>query len=409
MTTTGPGHPPAPACAWPDLPPGPFATPSPDLARRHAEAPLEEVTLPSRERAPMLVRHADVRAMLSAPACSRDLRAPGLVRMVDGASLEEIPDVLFNMDAPEHTRLRAIVRAVFTPRQAEHWRPVAAGLARELLGTLGERFDVVEDYAAPLSIGVICAFLGVPESDRGRFSGWANTLTSASGASAGVRVAALEEFTAYTADLVARHRARPGDDLIDALVRARDEHDRLSENELVTMVWTIILTGHETVAMMIARAAHRLLLHPGQYARLAADPGLVPAAVEEVLRFDGPGSNGLLRLTRGDVALPSGTVPAGTVVLPNLSAANHDPHAYPEPDRFDAGRFRDPGVTPHLGFGHGPHYCLGASLARMELQEALGALVALRPTLLPAVPLEEVEWTTDTLFYQPLRLPVRSA
>jgi cytochrome P450 len=173
------------------------------------------------------------------------------------------------------------------------------------------------------------------------------------------------------------------------------------------MVFTLILVGHETTASMIVRGVFRLLRHPGQYAELAAHPELVDPAVEEILRHEGPGSNGMLRRITEDVEVSGGTIPAGTVVLPNLWAADHDPSVFPDPLRFDVHRFTGAPSTPHLAFGHGPHYCLGANLARMELQEAFRALVTRLPGLHAQEELSAVAWS-DGFVYRPLRLPVKA-
>ncbi|WP_432922984.1 cytochrome P450 [Microbispora sp. CA-135349] len=393
---------------WPDFPPGPSGTPSPDLARRHAEGPMEPVTMPSGDRAPMIVRYEDVRAVLTSPASSRALRAAGLPRMVSGTGLDDDPAALINQDPPEHTRYRRIVQSTFTPRHIERWRPRAAAIAGELLDAAGEEFDVVADFALPLPARVICEVLGVPMDRFEQFRGWTEMFLSSSEASAEARAEGFAAFMAYAGDLVAEHRTRPGDDLIDLLVAARDGEDALSEDELTHMVLTLIMAGHETTASMIIRGAFRLLCHPGQYAELTARPELLESAVEEILRYEGPGGNGLLRLVTEDIELPGGAIPAGTVVLPNPSAANNDPSAFDEPSRFDIRRFAGPAPNPHLAFGHGPHYCLGANLARMELQEAFRALVARLPGLRPQEDLAAVRWTDDGLIHRPRRLLVKA-
>jgi cytochrome P450 len=213
---------------------------------------------------------------------------------------------------------------------------------------------------------------------------------------------------AYARDLIAEHRTRRGDDLIDLLVSARDGDDALSEDELTHMVFTLIMAGHETTASIIIRGAFRLLCHPERYAELAARPELLESAVEEILRYEGPGGNGLLRLVTEDVELSGGTIPAGTVVLPNPAAANHDPSAFDDPSRFDIRRFAGATPNPQLAFGHGPHYCLGANLARMELQEAFRALVGRLPGLRPQEDLAAVRWTDDGLIHRPRRLLVKA-
>ncbi|WP_433434769.1 cytochrome P450 [Nonomuraea sp. CA-141351] len=392
---------------WPDLPPGPFGTSSPELARRLAEAPMEPITMPSGDRVPMIVRYKDVRAVLASPDSSRNLRAPGLPRMVSGTALEDDPAALINQDPPEHTRYRRIMQGAFTPRHIERWRPRAAAIADELIDAAGEEFDVVADFALPLPARVICEMLGVPMDRFEQFRGWTEMFLSTSEASSEARGKGFAAFMAYAGELIAEHRVRPGDDLIDLLIEARDGGDRLSEAELTHMVFTLIMAGHETTASIIIRGTFRLLCHPEQYAQLAARPELLEPAVEEILRCEGPGGNGLLRLVTEDIELSGGVIPAGTVVLPNPTGANHDPSAFGDPRRFDIRRFAGTEVEPHMSFGHGPHYCLGANLARMELQEAFRALVTRLPGLRAQEDLSTLRWTDDGLIYRPLRLLVK--
>ncbi|MEV0194907.1 cytochrome P450 [Nonomuraea sp. NPDC050691] len=392
---------------WPDLPPGPLGTPSPELVRRLAEAPLEPTVMPSGDQVPMIVRYDDVRAVLTSPASSRNLRTPGLPRMVSGTSLEDDPSALINQDPPEHTRYRRIMQGTFTPRHIERWRPRAAAIADELIDAAGQEFDVVADFALPLPARVICEMLGVPMDRFEQFRGWTEMFLSTSEASAEARGAGFAAFMEYAGELIAEHRVRPGDDLIDLLIAARDEGDRLSEAELTHMVFTLIMAGHETTASIIIRGAFRLLCHPEQYAELAARPELLEPAVEEILRCEGPGGNGLLRVITEDVELPSGVIPKGSVVLPNPSGANHDPSAFDDALRFDIHRYAGKAANPHLAFGHGPHYCLGANLARMELQEAFRALVRRLPDLRAQEDLSTLRWTSDGLIHRPLRLPVK--
>ncbi|MEU4538872.1 cytochrome P450 [Streptosporangium sp. NPDC023825] len=391
--------------AWPDIVPGPLATPPPEFARRHESGPLEPAAMPSGDRVPVAVRYEDVRALLASPASSRNLHLPGLPRLVSGIGIDDDPDALINQDPPEHTRYRRIMHGTFTPRQIEPWRPRIAKIAQELLDGLGDDFDLVEGYALQLPGRVICEMLGVPMDHYERFVRWTDMFLTTSTADERARYEGYTDFMAYAAELVAQHRAEPGGDLIDLLIQARDEDDRLSEGELVNTVFSLITAGHETTASMIGRGVFRLLLHPGQWAELVADPALAATAVEEILRFDGPPASAFMRRITRDTDLPGGCLRAGTVVMPNLNAANHDPRAFPDPGRFDIHRFTEHPPNPHVAFGYGPHRCLAASLARVELTEAIRALVTRRPGLRLAGPPESVTWT-DGLTLRPVAMRV---
>ncbi|MDP9863870.1 MULTISPECIES: cytochrome P450 [Streptosporangium] len=397
-----------PKKTWPDIVPGPLGTPPPEFARRRQEGPLDPAAMPSGDLVPVAVRYEDVRTLLGSAASSRNLRLPGLPRLVSGMGIDDDPDALINQDPPEHTRYRRIMHGAFTPRQTEPWRPWIAAIAGELLDGLGEEFDLVDAFAVRLPGQVICRLLGVPYDDYGQFVAWTDMFLTTSTATEQVRYQGYTEFMAYARDLVARHRAEPGDDLIDLLVQARDDEDRLSEGELVNTVFSLITAGHETTTSMVSRGAFRLMLHRGQWDELVAQPDLAPAAAEEILRYDGPPASAFMRRMTKDVELSGGTLKAGTVVMPNLNAANHDPSAFPEPERFDIHRFGAQPAQPHLAFGYGPHRCLAAALARVELTEAVRALAVKRPGLRLAVPAEEVEWS-DGLTHRPVALPVTSA
>ncbi|MFI6504947.1 cytochrome P450 [Nonomuraea typhae] len=364
--------------------------------------------MPSGDKVPMAVRHEDVRMLLSSPASSRNLREPGLPRMVNGTTVEDDPAALINQDPPAHTRYRRIMQGTFTPRQIERWRPRAAAIANELIDAAGREFDVVTGFALPLPARVICEMLGVPMDRYAQFREWTEVFLSTSEANAEARGEGYVSFMAYAGELIAEHRARPGDDLLDLLIAARDEGDRLSEDELTNMVFTLILAGHETTASIIIRGTFRLLSHPEQYADLVGDPDLLEPAVEEILRYEGPGGNGLLRRATADIPLSGGVIQEGVVVLPNPAAANQDPEVYEDPRRFDIRRWSESPPSAHLSFGYGTHYCLGANLARMELQEAFRALTTRLPDLRPQEDPADIPWSSDGLIYRPLRLAVKS-
>jgi len=394
-----------PNTSWPRIVPGPLGAPPPEWAHRREAGPFAPAPMPSGDEVPLAVRYEDVRALLGSPACSRNLRLPGLPRLVSGIGIDDDPDSLINQDPPEHTRYRRIMQGAFTPRAVEPWRPRIATIAADLLAGLGEEFDLVEDFAVQLPGYVICGLLGVPMERYGQFRAWTDMFLTTSTITEQERYQGYTEFMAYCAELVARHRAEPGDDLIDLLIRARDEGDRLTEGELVNTVFALITAGHETTASMISRGTFRLMIHPAAWNELVADPSLSAVAVEEILRYDGPPASAFMRRLTRDTDFPSGRLTENTVVMPDLGAANHDPAAFPDADRFDIHRFTTHPPNPHVAFGYGAHRCLAANLARVELVEAFRALVTHRPDLRLAVPPESVPWT-DGLTYRPSALPV---
>jgi cytochrome P450 RapN len=310
------------------------------------------------------------------------------------------------MDPPDHTRLRRLVSHAFTTRRVERLRPRVQEIAADLLGRMADQgppADLVQALAFPLPITVICELLGVPSQDQDRFSRWADALRTF-GAFAQEEVdQAREELNGYLVDMVAWRREQPTDDLISALVTARDDQDRLSEQELISISGTLLMAGYDTTAHAIANYAYTLLTHPRQLALLRAHPDLLPKAIEELLRITPLGIAGdSVRIATEDVQVADVLVRSGEAVVARGPSGNRDRSVFTNPDQLDITR----APNPHLTFGYGIHRCLGASLARMELQVALGSLLARFPYLGLAVPVEEVTWKHDKLLRGPRVLPV---
>ncbi len=281
-------------------------------------------------------------------------------------------DWLIFSDPPRHTKWRAIIMRAFTPRMVANLEPRIRMLSRCLLDPWIEsgEMDLAADYAAQLPLLVIAEMLGIPLGDRPPFKRWsdailglANTLTGGEKA-----VQALDQFSAavlemrpYVAMQVERRRANPTDDLLSRLVEAEVDGERLSEDEILGFFQLLLLAGSETTTNLINNAVLCFMEHPDQYECLQAAPELIPSAVEEVLRYRSP-VQAVFRKTTADVALHGQTIPQGSLVLPMIGSANRDPNQFTEPDRFDITR----NPNPHIAFGHGPHFCLGAPLARLE-------------------------------------------
>nr|WP_246459800.1 cytochrome P450 [Amycolatopsis jiangsuensis] len=314
-------------------------------------------------------------------------------------------DHMLNSDPPDHTRLRKLVNRAFTARTVARLRPRIEEITRELLdGMAGqEQADLMTAFALPLPITVICELLGVRPEDRGEFSGWSNTLLAGATEDFGAIEQAAVQMHGYLASLVEGKRAEPGEDMLSALVLATDEGDALTEQELVGMAFLLLVAGHETTVNLIGNATLALLRAPEQAAKLRADPELLPGAVEEFLRFDGPINLATMRYTTEDVPVGDSTIPAGEFVQVSLLAANRDEGRFPDPDDLDV--TRPPGG--HLAFGHGIHYCVGAPLARLEAEIALGGLLNRFPDLTLAVPEDELDYRKSTLVHGLNALPVR--
>jgi cytochrome P450 len=354
-----------------------------------------------------LSRHAD---------CVRLLREVKTgVRLRDGRRASRDPsepDNLFMLeqDPPTHTRLRKLVAKAFTPRAVEAWRPRARALAAELLDSALEagEADLVAGLALPVPATLICEMLGIPVDDRARFTTWTADATHGLAgelASPDERLRAMSaglSLAGYIAERVAERRGRLGDDLLSELVRAEEAGDRLSPEELITQAVGLLIAGFETTIGLIGNGAVALARHPAARATLRAHPELVPNAVEECLRWDGPIAL-TSRVLHEDAEFGGERLAPDTEVWAMLWAANRDPERFADPDRFDVERAN---ARDHLAFGGGTHLCLGAHLARMEAQEALGALVARARTLELAV--DEIEWGAS-LFRVPGKLPMRIA
>lgn len=303
-------------------------------------------------------------------------------------------------DPPDHTRLRALVSRAFTPRVAEGLRARVQGIADELLDAVGApRFDLIAALAAPLPLLVIAELLGVPGADRALLTSWSADIfkgidivaPDAQDAALTSASAAAVELGAYLRALLAERRRTPRDDLLSALVRIEEQGQRLGEDELVHMGILLLGAGHETTRNLLGNGALALLRHPDQLALLRREPGLLEGAVDELLRYDSPVQM-VGRWTAADTTLGGAAIPRGQMVVVLTGAANRDPAAFPEPDRLDIRRHG----ARALAFGHGPHYCLGAPLARVEGQVALGALLRRFPRL--ALADDDAPWTGSPVF-----------
>ncbi len=377
--------------------------PVPEIRTISRDRPVFRAELPDGRVVWLVTGYENVRQMIIDQRFSRALAvAPGQARpgfeMFAAGSIN-------GMDPPEHTRLRKLVASAFTARRVEALRPRVASIANGLIDAMVDwphPVDLVAGFSLPLPAQVICEMLGVPAADLEQFHAWSDTIMGDWQRDSDEIMTALVELYGYFGRLIEIKRAQPADDLMSALIAARDDTDRLSEQELTVMCCTLLIGGHETTANQINLSLLLLLDHPGEVATLRADPELIPGAVEELLRCTRLGGLAPARVTREDVQIGETTIPAGEQVIPLFATANRDPAVFTDPDRFDVTR----DAASHLSFGAGVHHCLGAQLARVELQEAFRGLIGRLPGLRLAVPASELEFKPGMAIHSLRELPV---
>jgi cytochrome P450 len=377
--------------------------------RLAAAGPIHRTTFPSGASGWLITRYDEARAALADPR----LRKGGPGHGPFSTRLR--PDVqsaidhhLLTLDPPDHTRLRRLLGAAFTRRRSERLAPRIQQITDDLLDRLATgfaadgRLDLVTEFAYPLPIAVICELLGIPDDERGDFRTWSRAMIAGSAAGFEAYSEAATGLVEYVRELIDRKRADPGDDLVSALVAGHDLDDRLSRNELTGMIHLLLLAGHETTVNLIANGMRALLSDPRQLAVLRARPDWIPAAVEELLRYDGPLQSAIPLVAIEALTVAGTPVAAGDIVVVSLLAANRDPARTPEADRLDVTRPE----TPHLAFGHGIHHCIGAPLARIEARIAFTGLLSRFPGLRLAGPAADLTRSPGLLMNGLLALPV---
>jgi cytochrome P450 len=387
----------------------PFSDPDrlyldPLYAELRRQEPVVQVRLPFGETAWLATRYEDVRVVLGD---ARFSRAASVGRDEPRMTPQLIGSGILGMDPPDHSRLRRLVAMAFTARRVDLLRPDTTEIADELVDAMiagGSPADLVEQFAAPLPIQVICRLLGVPASDQEKFRTWSEAIISTTSLAPEQIMEYLGSLHAYMGGLIAQRRQEPTDDLLGAMVQARDaDNDRLTEQEMVELASGILAVGHETTVSQIPNFVYVLLTNPEQLALLQSRPDLIPSAVEELMRYVPLGAaSSFARYATEDIELGGVRIRAGEPVIASLSSANRDGDVFADPDGLDLTRE----VNPHIGFGHGVHHCLGAQLARMELQVALGTLLTRLPGLSLAVDDKELDWKPGQLVRGLRSLPV---
>ncbi|AWN25031.1 cytochrome P450 [Streptomyces sp. NEAU-S7GS2] len=377
--------------------------PYPTYAAMRSICPVQSVPAGSGGRASYLITgYAEARQALNDARLSKDTAAFFAGKESQRRLHPAVAHTMLASDPPQHTRLRKLVTEAFTTGAVTELRPFIARVTNKLLDQwpVDEQVDVVASLAVPLPVIVICELLGVPASDRPDVQRWSGELF-ASGAPT-VIDAASHSLANYMTGLIADKRSRPGNALLDRLISARDGDDRLSEEELVSLGVLLLVAGHETTTNFLGNAVLALLQHPSEIQRLRQHPAEIASSLDELLRFDPPISTATFRFTTEAVTLGGTQIPAGKPVLVAIGAANRDPERWPSPDELDLDR----SATAHLSFGHGIHRCVGAPLAKAEVEIALRSLLTRYPTIRLAVPTEQLTWRRTRLVRGLSKLPV---
>lgn len=372
----------------------PFNTPpasdvDPEGLRLLAEAPMARAHMGG-QPVWLALGYQAVRQVLSDPRFSREAAYRPDSPTINLASAN--PEFLVAMDPPRHTRIRGLVAKAFNARTVERLEPRIRKLVDGLLDKLathGPPADLVRMLAEPLPIIVICELLGVPDTDRAQIRRWASILVATTAYPVEEVAAAIEQLSTYIAELIDQRRRNPDTALISALITVNDEGKYLSTSELISNVHLLLIAGHETTVNQIGNSIFTMFQNPEQLTLLRERPELLPQAVDELFRHAKLTTSSMPRVAVQDTMVGQTLVQAGEAVLPLIAVANRDPEAFPDPHRFDITRT---GPAPHLALGHGPHYCLGAQLAKLELQLSLSALLTRFPTLAPAQDLDTLNW-----------------
>ncbi|GAB3406111.1 cytochrome P450 [Flindersiella endophytica] len=380
--------------------------PAPEIGRLREEAPVTRLELPSEVSVWFVTRYDHARQVLGDTRFSNAQTPPWLLRMPmvkgSGQAAAQEPGAFIGFDPPDHTRFRRVLTAEFTVKRMNRLRPRIEEIVEQHLDAMeqaGPPVDLVPAFAFPIPALVICELLGVPYSDREEFKALSSLIADLTQPREKL-LAGYRDLHVYMTKLVAKQREKPDDAMLGMLVREHGEE--FSDAELAGIGRLLLFAGHETTANMLALGTLLLLQHPGQAAALRDDPRVVPPAIEELLRYLTIAQSAVVRTATEDLTIAGQQVKAGEYVLVSLPSANRDEELYDDAGRFDVTRK----PQSHVAFGHGVHHCLGAPLARLELQTAFPALLKRFPALRLAIPLDDVKFRTMTTVYGTPELPV---
>lgn len=382
------------------------SNPFPLYARLRRENPVVQVLLPDGQKAWLVTRYDDALSAFKDKRLSKDRLNASEKQPWMPAIFKPLSRNMLDLDDPDHARLRGIVHKAFTPRLIETLRETIEALTEELILAAKNRgrMDLIADLALPLPVAVISQMLGVPANERHKFHGWSNAVVSSQSSKFGAlkAIPSAVAFLRYVRKLVRLRRDHPQNDLTTALIQAEEAGDRLSEDEMVAMIFLLLVAGHETTVNLIGNGMLALLTHAGQMGRLRGDLTLAPSAVEELLRFDGPVAMATERFSLEPVELSGTMIPAGALVYIVIASANRDEQQFERADELDIARINN----RHLSFGQGTHYCLGAPLARLEARIAITALLKHMPQLRLACPEHRIRWKKGLLIRGVQALPL---
>ena len=372
---------------------------APLLRQLQVQGPIHRIRTAVGHQAWLVTGYEQVRRLLDDDRLGRSHPDPGSAARTGESALFGGPLGNYETEQADHARMRALLQPHFSPRRMRALRPRVEALCAGLLDHLtGQEppTDLLPALALPLPIAVICELLGVPYEDRAKFRAWTQAAADMGDRSRSER--GLSELFGYGQQLVARKRLRPGDDVISRLCAT----EGVSDDEAATMGMFLLFAGHETTVVAIGMGALLLLANRAQWQALQAEPGLIPGAVEEILRAQGTGGGGIPRYAHADLDIAGATIHAGELVLLDTGAANHDPAIFPDPGCFEVTRQ----AAHHLTFGQGARYCIGAALARIELQTVFTQLIKRFPAMRLAVPVAELQFNADVVTGGLAQLPV---
>ena len=382
------------------------SNPYPFYSRLRSDNPVLEVVTPDGYTAWLITRYEDALSALKDKRLSKDKTYLNEKPQWTPKFFRPLERNMLDLDDPEHARLRTLVHKAFTPRLIETLRASIETITEELIESAKPRgrMDLIAEFALPLPVAVISQMLGIPHKERHRFHRWSNAIVTSQSSKIGAlkAIPSAVAFLRYICQLVRLRQERPESDLTTALIQAEEAGDRMNRDEMLAMIFLLLIAGHETTVNLIGNGMLALLTHPQQMEKLRADSSLGTSAVEEMLRFDSPLEMATERYTMEKIEVRGVAIPAGARVYVVIASANRDEQQFERPDEFDITRPNN----KHLSFGMGAHYCLGAPLARLEGQIAITALFRHMPKLRLAVPYNEIRWKPGLILRGVRKLPV---